>query len=119
MGISMTKKKPKKLFLLIDGTYPDETIVGVYTPRMIDKARRLLGVDRADAVELDSLPPHPRGKLLYRVRLGKHKPVDVRVANPWQNKPGTFGLGPNQLVYVWAKDEAEAFELAKKQAKLF
>lgn len=115
----------KQVYAVTDGDYSDYKVIGVYsTQKRAEYAHRLYGVDNEIEVwVVDELPEHPRGMLLFHVRMAR----DGEVVRMWQGSPGGGVVGiesasnygsvrfrENLAFDVWAKDEKHAIKIVNE-----
>ena len=118
-----------KVYLLTAGDYSAYTVLGVFsTPEKAEAARGLLqGYHPSDDTEneleefeLDGVPDHPPGYLLWSVRIMKagdvpEEPVQVGAASG----AGEFQFVEWLYLRVWALDAAHAVKIAgERRAQL-
>ncbi len=106
-----------KIYVVTEGSYSDYHICCVCsTKERADEAIRLYGRGSdAEEFELDDIPNHPTGCVMYSVTMWKEGMVgDSRQRNPetwaWRN----FGQHDVMEFYVWATDSDHAVKIANE-----
>jgi hypothetical protein len=117
------------IYLVSDGEYSDYTVLGLYsTKEKAEEARALYAANYIEEFELDYLPPHPPGELLWRVYMLDNGDVtDVNQGSPSEkfvpfesnrffltsDYPKTVG----RMLALWARDKEHAIKIASEKRR--
>lgn len=109
-----------KLFVVTSGEYSDRKITGIYSSKeKAEWARQLYATyNDIEEWELDSLPIHPPGMLLFMVRMDKSGTVvdfsHVDASGKWPRWSPAIEIPAVDFV-VWARDIEHATKIANEQ----
>jgi hypothetical protein len=107
-----------KIYVVTDGSYSDYGIKAVFsTMEKAEEAKRLFGSTNAiEEYELDALPDHPIGMLLYSVRMKFDGTIDdVRIADASDDSSSLEWRSTykNHVDFtMWARDKEHATKIA-------
>ena len=110
-----------KVYIVSDGWYSDYHICGIYsTPEKAEEAKRVFNAGDIDELELDKVPDHPPGLVLWVFhmdRQGNSKDVSRIGAGDCENETWNPGLHGKEHVRfsIWARDEKHAVKVANER----
>lgn len=109
-----------KLFVVTSGEYSDFKISGIYSSKeKAEWARKLFATEnQIEEWELDSIPIHPSGMILFKVRMDKNGTVRdcyiVDASDKWnQWFPAAEVMAVDFI--VWARDIEHAIKIANEK----
>jgi hypothetical protein len=114
------------IYLVSDGEYSDYSVYGLYsTLEKAKQAQELYAANYIEEFELDHLPPHPPGELLWCVHMKDNGGVQLieRETAPEQFEPSCIynnlldGYYPDlrtigNILRIWARDQDHAIKIA-------
>jgi hypothetical protein len=113
--------KTKQIFILTTGNYSSYRIVAVCSTRYkANYAKKLYGSDcRIEPHDIDKLPDHPKGCLLYSVGMWRDGEVkEIVNSNPEYGSETKHSISKDgQTLWVqniWAKNEESAIKIANE-----
>jgi hypothetical protein len=119
-----------KIYMVASGEYSDYRVLGLYsTMEKAEYAHKLYNADsEIDEIELDYLPPHPPGELLWNVlvldngdvlyisRLSLDEAVSLQVYSS-RVRHWAGLVNPGRLFRLWAHDKAHAIKIATEKRR--
>lgn len=109
-----------KLFVVTSGEYSDRKITGIYSSKdKAELAQKLFATEnQIEEWELDSIPIHPSGMLLFKVRMEKNGTVRdcyaVDSSVKWDQWTPAIEVPAVDFV-VWARDNTHAIKITNEQ----
>lgn len=127
-GLVLVEGEAMKLFLVSTGEYSDYTVRGIYSaPDKAEDAKLFYNSENEiEEFELDTLPPHPEGHLLYLVTMARDGAlIDVVRSYPteygdsFENDHNWIPSSGGVEFTIWAFNKDQAVKVAnEKRAQL-